>query len=668
MKKLLLFFAIIITIPLYAQSDSMLLSGSFPEILNGRKIFKITKADSKQYKNPDFDHSNWDSISLPYNESEYEFSKNEKQIYWYRLIIEFPKQLPEKEIGISLGKISDIDATYFNGVLIGTSGSFKENKHASNKTRIYSIPSHLIKPGEKNVLAIRVKNTYRADEMPGRGDYRIDYFERLIRNYYVFGFFQLFFCIIYISIAMLFMLIFFKRRKGSSSLIFSIFLIVLAIYTFTRLDIKYVFFDSFDILQRIEFSSLYVLLPVFMAFILKYFDEKRRIIHYIFFGLSLVFTISALVISDHLLRYKINVYVVQFTWAIPLLTWIYVLAKKFKTNREARLMTFSTIFIVSGILHDTLLSRGIQILPDVSIWLSPFAFFLFVISMAAIITGRHAQALREIEDLNKNLEAKVKSRTFELNEALQRIQEKDLQIEKELQIAGGVQRSLLPSEVPNWNNIGIALRHYPLREVSGDFYDFIEFQDGGKGILLGDASGHGMPAALYTILAKTAISKALFSKDNPTDIYKMTNDILCDVETDLYFTSFFVKIADENKILYSNAGHTKTLLIQKNKKKLVFLDTEGTFVGAMKDASETYQSKETEVVSGDKLILYTDCLIESTTKQGAEYGKEGLISSVKNNFDSDIDDLIQAIDNDFRENVKFEDIKDDLTIIGIEIK
>lgn len=667
MKKILLFFLLLFGALQLYSSEPLLISNKYPVSLNNRSVFKIIKDDNSTYKNIDYDDSSWDSITLPHKSEGYNFTRNEDQIYWYRLTVQFPENIPEKSIGVSLGKISDIDETYFNGVLIGSSGSFQKNEHACNKYRIYEIPSNLIRLGEKNVIAIKVKNTYRADEMPGRGDYSIDYYSSLLKSFFIRGFSQLAFSVIYIIIAFLFLLIYFKRKKGSSSLFFSIFLLVLSIYTFSRLDIKYVFIDNFSVLQKIEFSSLYILLPFFMAFILKYFNEKNRLIHYIFYGLTAAFTLEAVIVSDHILRYKINVYFVQFTWLIPLSTWIYILAKRFKTNKEARLMGLSTIFILLGIIHDMLLSRGVQIFPSVSIWLSPFAFFLFVVSMAAIITGRHASALRKIEDLNKNLEQKVKDRTFELNKALESIKEKDNQIEMELKLAGNVQRTLLPVKIPEWNNYKLNTIYNPLREVSGDFYNFINFKDGAKGILIADACGHGMPAAIYTILAQSALSEAEYLAENPAELFKRTNDILCRLQNDQFFTAFFLKLTPERKLIYSNAGHTKAILVQTEKKKIVLLDTPGTFVGALADASSTYQSKEVQLSKNDKIILYTDCLVESTNTKTEEFGMERIIGTIKENFDKDISTMTENLKQSMLLFTDEEPLKDDLTIIGVEI-
>ncbi len=640
-----------------------------PEVLNGREVFRIKKGDRAAYKRVDWDDSGWERLALPWKgEEAYAFSGDSEDVYWYRLTLRFPGGRPEKAIAVSLGKIADMDEAYFNGELIGSTGSFKQEEHGANRVRIYELPLHLIRPGEKNVLAVRVRNTYRADELPGRGDFRIDAERRLLKEFYSRGFSQLFLSLLYLVMALLFFLIYAKRQRNVSTLYFGIFLLFLAVYSFARLDIKYVFVDSFAVMQRVEFVSLYLLLPFFMAFLLHYFRCRTRWIHYLFYGLSGIFILAALVITDHVVRYEMNVTVVQLTWLIPLGTWGYVLFREIKTNREAQLMAGASVVILAGILHDTLLSRGISLLPGVSVWLAPYAFFLFVISMAAIIAGRHAAALREVEELNRNLEQKVKDRTQRLNRALEDIQEKDAQIDQELQLAGGVQRALLPAALPEWKRLRTAVKYEPLRNVSGDMYNFFTFPDGSAGILIIDASGHGMPAALYTILAKTAISDALHGTADPVEVFRRANDLLCGIETSQYFTAFFLKITPDNRLIYANAGHTKAVLIQPSRRRVRFLDTPGSFVGAVADMSDTYEAKETALEPGDKVLLYTDCLLESAGEETEKsFGEAGLVDSVKRRLDASADALVEGIYEDFRKYTGGGVLKDDLTVIGVEL-
>lgn len=610
--------------------------------------------------------SGWIPLSLPLNNPALLAENNSDALGWFYLSWKAPSPLPDQALGLSLGKIADADETFFNGTLIGRTGALDGSRHGCNRNRIYEIPRELLRPGQINHITVRIRTTPRADEAPGRGTYQIASLSLLLRQFYTWGFVQVFFCIIYATIAFLFLLIFLRRRRGVASLFFSIFLFVLGIYTFSRLDIKYLLIDSFEVMQRVEFASLYILLPLFLAFILTYYESRHRWIHYLFYAFSLVFVGVTLLIPDHVMRYQFNVYVVQVTWLIPLLTWFILLIRRFKTNREARLMLGASVFVFAGILHDTLLSRGINLLPSVDQWISPFTFFLFVLSMATIIAGRHAGALREVEELNRTLEEKVKARTRDLKEAMEKIQLKDDQIESELRMAGEVQKALLPRQIPSWQNLDIAVHFEPLREVSGDIYDLITLKDHSAGVLLADASGHGMPAAIYTILAKKAFGEALAQSSDPVEIFRLANAALCEAGTEQYLTAFMLKITPEGQMIYANGGHTKALLLQRRKKRIRFLDTPGSFIGAIPEISDSYGSESLVLAAGDTVLLYTDCLLETTNDQGRPFGEASLVKMVKESSHLFGQELVSALADELRRYAAGAPLKDDLSIIVVE--
>ncbi len=635
-------------------------------LMNSNTIL-LNEGDNDTHKNLFLDDLSWYRVSFPLDVKKVKFNKDENTVYWYRFYVKFPDSYPDTAIGITLGKISDIDETYFNGTLIGSSGDFNNPKsHACNKLRIYEIPSKLIIPGKLNTVAIKIRNTYRADELPGRGIYKIDKLENLLSEFYINGFTQLFFSVIYIGLFCVFFLLYYKRTKEIENLFYSIFSLLLAVYSFSRLDIKYIFTDNFNVMQKIEFGSLYLLLMMFLAFILHYYKYNHRIIHYVFYALNTVSFVVVMLMQDHLSWYKFNISFVQYTWLIAIGTWIYILAKEFRTNRDARLMSLSSAFVIAGATHDLLLSRGIQLFEYISFWIAPYAFFLFVISMAAIIATRMARVLTEVEDLNMNLEQKVLTRTAELNEALKVIQIKDDKIQKELKIAGNVQKTLLPKKLPDWKQFRLCIKYQPLREVSGDFYELFDFSDGGHGVIIADASGHGMPAAIYTILAKSALYKRYLKDTSPSEIFKKTNEELCEVGTGQYFTAFMVKLTDDDQLIYANAGHTKAIVLNKELKRIKQLDTPGTFIGAMIDADSSYQDASLKFKSGDKVILFTDALEEGTNSENEEYGEMRILNSVKNHFFEDIDTLIESVMTEYFDFIKSAERKDDLTVIGIE--
>lgn len=117
-----------------------------PVVFNDQSLVLIQKGDDPAYSKLEFPDESWKIISLPSKWNVAAFP-GWNGICWYRIHIVFPAELPFKAVGISLGIISDVDETYFNGKLIGKNGSFTDKSgHAYDKDRIYEIPAWLIRP------------------------------------------------------------------------------------------------------------------------------------------------------------------------------------------------------------------------------------------------------------------------------------------------------------------------------------------------------------------------------------------------------------------------------------------------------------------------------------------------------------------------------------------
>src|ERR687897_381662 len=132
-------------------------------------------------------------------------------------------------------------------------------------------------------------------------------------------------------------------------------------------------------------------------------------------------------------------------------------------------------------------------------------------------------------------------------------------IEQELRVARQIQRSLLPEATPELYGWQLAAYYKPAREVGGDFYDFLELEDGRLGLVVGDATGKGVPAALVMASARSmlrAIAQALGST-SPGDVLGRVNDALfIDIPANMFVTCFYAILDPKRASLsYANAGH-----------------------------------------------------------------------------------------------------------------
>src|SRR5829696_7270776 len=130
-------------------------------------------------------------------------------------------------------------------------------------------------------------------------------------------------------------------------------------------------------------------------------------------------------------------------------------------------------------------------------------------------------------------------------------------IEQELKVARSIQHASLPEELPDLEGWQIAPYYQPAREVGGDFYDFFELEDGRLGIVVGDATGKGVPAALVMASARSMLRAVAQTSNSPGDVLRRVNDPLAtDIPPNMFVTCFYC-ILDPNSgsLSYANAGH-----------------------------------------------------------------------------------------------------------------
>lgn len=274
----------------------------------------------------------------------------------------------------------------------------------------------------------------------------------------------------------------------------------------------------------------------------------------------------------------------------------------------------------------------------------------------------------EIDDYRKNLESMVDVRTTELQKALTDLQGRDNQIQKQLDMASIIQRSILPVKVDDWHELKFTTRYIAMEKIGGDFYD-VHYLKGDKlGIMVADVSGHGIPAALVTTMAKISFGNAGAKYDSPKQIFQEVNqNLLNHVKTQDYMTCFMVSIDDEYNIIYSNASHQKGLLLRAGSGDVEYLDTGGLFIGAIEEARDSYEEKSAKLEYGDRLLLYTDGIPEAVNADRNEYSIERFEQVAKENKDLPLEDFSNTLIDDLQKHIGDAELQDDITLLVIEL-
>jgi serine phosphatase RsbU (regulator of sigma subunit)/predicted ester cyclase len=200
----------------------------------------------------------------------------------------------------------------------------------------------------------------------------------------------------------------------------------------------------------------------------------------------------------------------------------------------------------------------------------------------------------------------------------QEIRERE-RIEQELQVARSIQQSSLPKEVPTLEGWEINPFYQPAREVGGDFYDFFELDDGRLGIVVGDATGKGVPAALVMSSARSMLRAVAQNSNSPGDVLERVNDSLVrDIPPNMFVTCFYCILDPESATLsYANAGHDLPYLHRRNG-EAEELRARGMPLGLMPGMN--YEEMEIVLDAGEAALFYSDGLVEAHNPKGEMFG------------------------------------------------
>jgi len=161
---------------------------------------------------------------------------------------------------------------------------------------------------------------------------------------------------------------------------------------------------------------------------------------------------------------------------------------------------------------------------------------------------------------------------------------------------------------------------------------------------------------------------------DPAELIKVVNHeiigILEDMDKDsaMYFTAYYIIIDKDNMIHSVDAGHICPFLIRKERKRIEILKSGGIPVGISKELDNMYITFRTKAESGDKIVLYTDGIIEARNSDDKMYGMGGLINSLKKDFREPADSLLKSIIKDLAGFTNLNMLKDDATLFVIELK
>lgn len=275
---------------------------------------------------------------------------------------------------------------------------------------------------------------------------------------------------------------------------------------------------------------------------------------------------------------------------------------------------------------------------------------------------RHDEIGTLVSAFNK-MSADIRDQKETIRKNFEEIRSRDETMQHELMIAQHIQKSIFPrADFPHAN----AMEYRPLYAVSGDFYDVYNFGDGSTGYLVCDASGHGVPAALLTMMAKSAFSSFARPEKTAGEIMAAVNKHMAESleMTGQYLTAFYFQLSP-GKMQYCNATHPEPIIIDAEG-SVNRLKSNGFYVGMMADTPFEFETGEIAVKKGMKIVIYTDGITEAKNPESAQFGTERLTDIVARNKLGSAAEIRAAILAELAQFAETAKPDDDLTLLVLE--
>lgn len=272
-------------------------------------------------------------------------------------------------------------------------------------------------------------------------------------------------------------------------------------------------------------------------------------------------------------------------------------------------------------------------------------------------------ANRHLEDANNEI-TQMFSQLKETNEQLEIAQN---HIDEEMRQVEELQQSLLPKALPDNPHYDIATYYTPADKVGGDYFDFIDMENGDIGALVADVSGHGLPAAV--IMAMTRVVQRALSIDepNPAQALDKVNSMLCEnIYTNDFVTMFYMILSkDGTGARYSSAGHNPLLHYRAIERDIVRYTSKGFFLGAFDIGG--YEEDTMEFAPGDVLLLYTDGLNEAMSAAKEQFGYERVEQILHDTCQHSAQDIVNTLHHSVVAFVDGQALDDDMTFVVIKV-
>ena len=611
---------------------------------------------------------------------------------WVKIDFSITDDLKNKSLGFVVPYIHFSEQTWVNDVYLGQMGTIGKDAISSlYSSKSFFIPKELVNQEGQNTIYMKVLSKGRSSIAEGLF---IDVYDHALSaadelNFIHTRIYLVFEGILLASFVVL-LILFFGNCKNISVFIFSL------ICLFTSILLTYFCGSEMEgykqgIISHINFTKiflccgLYLSLFSILGFMISFIEIKQPgwflFLKHCVLVFIIIITFAA---PDYDALISLCKPMISLLFGYSGLCFVLIIRSLFfkETRRRAIIILSGFSLLIVSMLVDIVLRHYMRNInyPYFAIfgWQLTIGFFVVYLSM------NFNRTFRQNELLNTNLRQEVRKQTAGLHVANMRLVNELDRADNDLTMAAIVQQKFFPKPENRFNDWDFAVEYNPLSKVSGDLFDFYsdDFEPILDGFSIFDASGHGVAAALVTMLSKNIIHQAFYnSMAKKTPLKKAmeeVNDTFIDEKGDIenYLTGLMLRFkeldSESSDVEMAIAGHSYPVLYSADTCDMVDLKkrVEGIHYGAvgMAEMLVDYADLNFVMKKNDVLLCFTDGITETENDNNEEFGRARLEVLLKEINQSSAEDIIKIIKqrlNEFRGSAP---LKDDISMIVFKRK
>ena len=248
----------------------------------------------------------------------------------------------------------------------------------------------------------------------------------------------------------------------------------------------------------------------------------------------------------------------------------------------------------------------------------------------------------------------------------EQVARQERRLERDLELARELQFRLLPQASPNMAHLDVAAKFVPARAIGGDLYDYIDYSLSRLGLVIGDVSGKGAPAAIYAALVSGILRSHAPMEPGPAEMLSAVNLSLGERRIEGQFVSIIYAVWDDQRrtLQVANSGLPRPLYIHDG--KIEVIEATGLPLGLFDEAE--YDEFSFKTKPGDMFVFFSDGILDAQNKEGHLFGRSGVEKVVSTCLDKSVDCVVSNIFKAVEKHASGLDPFDDETVVAIKIK